>query len=110
MKRTLKMVLLAAWILPAIATAQESDIEKLIREAGLREDSAPVREHPGWKPPSTVIARLWYPEWLDDLQAAVPGVEIIAVDSTSEGLDCACRNNAVPAQAMTVAMIFFMDD
>ena len=56
----------------------------MIEELGLRDSGTPVRELPGWQKPRKVVVLLSRPERLPALQAAAPGVEIVAVESAAQ--------------------------
>lgn len=70
-------------------------VEILIEQAGLRESDTAVRDLPGWKKPEKIVVGLLQPEHLAALQAVAPGVEIVAVESSSEA-----AREAVGAQAV----------
>jgi phosphoglycerate dehydrogenase-like enzyme len=61
-------------------------VQSLVDELGLVESATPVREFPGWSVPSKVVVRVDRPERLAALQAVVPGVELVGVDSRAEAI------------------------
>ena len=77
------LLILAAGWLPADASASDAPpgAQALIEELGLRESAVPVRDMPGWNGLRKVVARLDGQDRLTALQAAAPGVEIVAVES-----------------------------
>ena len=61
----------------------ESDIGRLVQQTGIAVGATAMRDVPGWRrPQKIVILDLGFP--LDDIRAALPGVEIVAVRSTAE--------------------------
>jgi len=62
------------------ATATQAMIEAL----GLQESAVPVSDLPGWRKPGKVVVFLDRPERLSALEAAAPGVEIVAVESVEQ--------------------------
>jgi len=58
----------------------------MIEELGLRESAIPVRELAGWRKPGKVVVFVDKPERVAALQAAAPGLEIVAVDSQAEAV------------------------
>ena len=58
-----------------------SAFKQMAVDLGLRESATPVREHPGWKAPEKVVVWLLDGWDLSGLQAAAPGVEVVAVNS-----------------------------
>jgi len=75
----------------AQSTAAEFDAatRAMVAEVGLRESSVPVRDLPGWRPPTRVVVRLDVPGALPALQAVAPGVEILMVGSPEEAVAAA---------------------
>jgi phosphoglycerate dehydrogenase-like enzyme len=50
----------------------------LIAELGLVESPTPVRDSPGWRAPTRIVVARLTPPQLAELQAVVPGVELLA--------------------------------
>ncbi|MEE8496373.1 MAG: D-2-hydroxyacid dehydrogenase [Xanthomonadales bacterium] len=66
---------------------QESAVEVMIRELGLRQSPLPSRDLSGWKPPRKIVAMLDTPDRLPGLEAAAPGVEIVVVKTVDEAVE-----------------------
>jgi len=97
----LTIVVLCLLGLPAgaVLADREADaadpVQVMIAELGLQEAAAPVRESPGWQKPRKVVVLLRQPEHLPALQAAAPGIEIVAVESAEQAAQA-----VVDAQAL----------
>jgi phosphoglycerate dehydrogenase-like enzyme len=66
---------------------------ELIRELGLVESSAALREQKGWRPPKRIVMLTGTP--LGELQASMPGLEIVAVKNTEEMIAQAANADAI---------------
>jgi len=64
-----------------VTEADRTATQAMIEQIGLRESATPVRELPGWRKPTKVVAWLDSPERLAALQAAAPGVDIVRVEN-----------------------------
>jgi len=56
----------------------------MVADLGLRESDVKSRDLPGWRKPTTVVARVDHTERMAALQAVAPGVEIIVADSAEQ--------------------------
>jgi phosphoglycerate dehydrogenase-like enzyme len=64
--------------------AQTPDSKAVIAEFGLEEAKTPVRDLPGWQRPKKIMILGAGPAELAQLQAAAPGVELVAIKSRSD--------------------------
>jgi phosphoglycerate dehydrogenase-like enzyme len=62
----------------ASAREPESAATALIAELGLVESPTPVRDSPDWRAPTRIVVARLTPPQLAELQAVVPGVELLA--------------------------------
>lgn len=69
----------------SIHAADDAAVASTIRELGLREDSAPVRERKGWRVPKKIVVVGGIPS----LNAAAPGVEVIAARDVAAAAEAA---------------------
>lgn len=72
---------------PGQAGNDRSPVQALIEDFGLRESVTASRDLPGWRVPDKIVVRVDRPERLAGLQAAAPGVKIVAVESFQQALD-----------------------
>jgi len=83
-RRTLVASALALLLSPVMAQTQASGpapdpaAEALIAELGLRQAPVASRDLPGWQAPDRIVVSRATPEVLRQLQAAAPGVEVLA--------------------------------
>jgi phosphoglycerate dehydrogenase-like enzyme len=84
MKRILMVCLLLLYL--GTAMADETPVQALIDELGLRESAIPSRDMPGWSAPEKIVVRSLavfdHAEW----QAAAPGVDIVFVESHEDAM------------------------
>ena len=59
---------------------------ELMEERGLREGPSPTHDDEGWKRPTKVLWRNYWPDRLPLLEQVAPGVEIVPFDDSSEAL------------------------
>jgi phosphoglycerate dehydrogenase-like enzyme len=106
------IVLAAAWIAAATLSVPAAQAEvpaadpkagEIIREMGLVEGPAALRDTQGWKPPRKIVLTQMGP--LDALKAAAPGVEFVVVDGAE-----AMANAAVDADAIASGDNVVCDD
>ena len=69
--------------------------DDLVADLGLEVAPVASREHPRWRPPGRVVARVDTPARVDWLREAAPGLEIIGVQSPAEALAAAPGADAV---------------
>ena len=69
--------------------------DDLVADLGLEVAPVASREHPRWRPPRRVVARVDTPARVDWLREAAPGLEIIGVQSPAEALAAAPGADAV---------------
>lgn len=70
-------VLLLAIASVAVARGPDPRAAALIRELELPEGAVATRDLPGWKVPARIVVSPQAASWLERLQAAVPGVELV---------------------------------
>src|SRR5690606_37817162 len=70
-------------------------VASLIAQVGLGEAARPVRERSGWIRPSRVLVLNLPPELLPAVQAAAPGVQIVAAKDMAEAIALAGDVDAV---------------
>ncbi|HSN73379.1 MAG TPA: D-2-hydroxyacid dehydrogenase [Steroidobacteraceae bacterium] len=90
--------LLAACLASADETTVDPSVRSpgLIDELGLESAAQASRDHPRWRPPRRIVVRIDTPERVDWLQQAVPGVEIVGVQTAEEAL------SAVPSADVVI--------
>lgn len=89
-RRTAAILLLVL----AVSARAESDIDRLVAQTGIELGEVALRDHPGWRTP-TKIALLDLGLPLDDIRAALPGVEVVAAQSMQELVNKAAGADAV---------------
>jgi phosphoglycerate dehydrogenase-like enzyme len=95
------VLLLGGLLVAAAPQADEQPVPPSARSADLIEDlglevaTVASREHPRWRPPRKVVARVDAPERVAWLQSAAPGVEIVGVRTTEEAVQAAAHADAV---------------
>jgi phosphoglycerate dehydrogenase-like enzyme len=62
---------------PAIASDDDAEVARLVRELGLKESPTALRDRPGWSPPRKVVLMGADAERVAWMAAAVPGVEVV---------------------------------
>ncbi|MGB5104135.1 MAG: D-2-hydroxyacid dehydrogenase [Steroidobacteraceae bacterium] len=77
------------------APAPDARVGPLIAQLGLEESAAPVRERAGWSRPRKVLVWNLAPEQLPALQAAAPGVQVVAAKDMVEAVALAGDVDAV---------------
>ena len=93
--------------------AADPALQSMIEQLGLREDSRPSRDLPGWKKPTKAVVWLDSESRLPALRAVAPGVEIVLapnLDAAKGAIDgaqtikgertpsaCACCETSVPS-------------
>jgi phosphoglycerate dehydrogenase-like enzyme len=83
-----------AAVTPRSGGATES-IDALIERLGLVEASTPVRDRAGWVKPKVVVVRAAWPQLIEAVQQAVPGVTVLAAKSDEEAAGLARRADAL---------------
>jgi phosphoglycerate dehydrogenase-like enzyme/glyoxylase-like metal-dependent hydrolase (beta-lactamase superfamily II) len=68
---------------------------ELMEERRLREGPSPTRDDEGWKRPTKVLWRNYWPERLPLLAQVAPGVEIVPFDDSSEALAAVADADAI---------------
>jgi len=85
----------APWSARAAAPgATDPAIAALVGQLGLVESPTPVRDRPGWKPPTKVPVWAVEPELMPQLQSVAPGVELLAARDAAEGAKLAAGADA----------------
>ena len=85
----------APWSARAAAPgATDPAIAALVGQLGLVESPTPVRDRPGWKPPTKVLVWAVEPELMPQLQSVAPGVELLAARDAAEGAKLAAGADA----------------
>jgi phosphoglycerate dehydrogenase-like enzyme len=96
------IVLAAAWIAAATLSVPAAQAEvpaadpkagEIIREMGLVEGPAALRDTQGWKPPRKIVLTQMGP--LDALKSAAPGVEFVVVDGAEAMAKAAVDADAI---------------
>ena len=78
----------------AVSANAESDIDRLVAQTGIELGDVALRDHPGWRTPTKIVLLdLGFP--LDEIRAALPDVEIVAVQSMQELVEKAPGADAV---------------
>ncbi len=98
----MKRLLLAALLAVTAPASAELTIEQLVAEAGLSEGGEPVREHPGWREPSKIVAPASIAAQVSE---AFPGIEVVVATRSDaamqmQGADILlswCSNDIVSA-------------
>ena len=62
---------------PAVASDDEAEVARLVRELGLKESPTALRDRPGWSPPRKVVLMGADAERVAWMAAAAPGVEVV---------------------------------
>src|SRR5262245_58490654 len=78
-----------AWFLaaqPAAAAAEDPETASLIAELGLHESAVAMRDRPGWAPPKKVVLMGADAARVDWMQAAAPGVRIVAAAERADAV------------------------
>ncbi len=70
----------------------------LIANFGLEESPTPVREHPGWKRPRTILVTLARPGLVEALREVAPGVKFTVADGATQAVRLARHADAVLGQ------------
>ena len=88
-----------AGLLPPAAAAADAPVDPaiaaLIASLGLEESPTPVREHPGWKRPRTILLTVDRPGLVEDLREVSPGVKFVVADGAAQAVRLARRADAV---------------
>ena len=79
----------------ADAVASTPDTAALIAHLGLEESPTPVREHPGWKRPRTILVALDRPDLVEALREVAPGVKFVVADGVPQAVQLAKHADAV---------------
>jgi phosphoglycerate dehydrogenase-like enzyme len=82
-------VMLALGVFASVAVAREPDPASatLIAELGLVESPTALRDAPGWRAPTRIVVARAAPPQLAELQALVPGVELVAAEPPGAARD-----------------------
>ena len=101
MSMTRMSAVLCGWLLLAAGAyadeqaAPAARSADLIADLGLEVADVASRDHPRWRPPRKVVARIDTPQRVAWLEAAVPGVEIVGVRTEEEAVQAAPGADAV---------------
>ena len=83
---SLGLIAVLACLSIAPASHARTPIETLIEQTGVVADEKTLRQRPGWRVPRRIVVRdIGLP--LDEIRAAVPGLEVIAVRAEAEALE-----------------------
>ena len=83
------------WLLFPLTLLADGDVEKLIRQTGIKEGPVAVRDMPGWEAPDKILVRELTPGLVDGLRQEFPDVEFVAVPSRGEALRQAADADAI---------------
>jgi phosphoglycerate dehydrogenase-like enzyme len=79
--------LAAALLFSLISRVAIAELPPSLQGLGLRESSVASRDVPGWKKPDRILVRtIFGAQALEALQAAVPGVELVPVNTVEEAV------------------------
>lgn len=80
-----RMLALAVAVWLSQTCQAQASIEQLIEQTGIKAGAVAMRDHPGWRPPQKIVVRnIGLP--VDQLQALLPDVQVVAVGSEAEAL------------------------
>jgi len=89
------LVVIAGSLTAPPVRAQTTDPKAIVAELGLQESAKPVRELPGWRAPKKIVILAFTAAQVARLQAAAPGVELVAAAASRNDPSIAAGADAI---------------